>query len=639
MRRFGLKAKFTIWITGFVICLMAGVISYFTRHEGEALYKEIRKRALAVTSSIIPPLIEHIYHNDEIAIATTLQKALDEQEDMLYATLVNRENKVISSSAVNPFLDIDMRIGKTFEGFKNLSYTDTILMGKDTVFIGKFNHKLIRSFVVYDVCIELPNTSPVLECHVGVKKSGVKKVINEFIKETSPKLLTALKENKNITPIIQELFKKRSAAYVCVCEKESKKIVKMITRLLFEPRFISKGKYFLTKNISPKSKSEIKGFPVTIGELTIKYNKKIDIYDIKATLTRAKIPQDLHMGFSAESIKNTIKEAQKNMLIVAAIAVGAGAAIIIVLVSLIIGSLGEITKDIVAIGEGELDRYKRMEIKRNDEIGDIALSVKEMAMKLEKAQKELVEKERMKREMEIAKDIQAALLPRGLPQFPGFELSAFYQAAREVGGDYYDVLNVDDKHFGLVVADVSGKSVSGAMMMAVMRTVMKMKAVGNPSPVDVIAQTNEEIAKDIPEDIFITTLYIVVNKETGEIRVCNAGHNEGLLLTDGELIPLKPEGMPIGIGLVDEKGYREALKEERRVMKKGDVLVLFTDGITEAMNELHQEFGEDRFFKVLKENRMASAREITEAVMKKVREFTGNIPQSDDITLVVLKRV
>jgi len=348
----------------------------------------------------------------------------------------------------------------------------------------------------------------------------------------------------------------------------------------------------------------------------------------------------VHIGLSKEAIIKAIQEARRGMLIGALIAVAVGVVIIYVLVSLIVGSLGKITEDIVAIGEGHLDRYKTMVVKRTDEIGDIARSVKEMAMKLERAQQELIEKERMRKEMAIAREIQQALLPKSLPKIKGFDVSAFYQPAREVGGDYYDIISIDDKHYGFVVADVSGKSVSGALIMAMMRMVLRVRATSTLSAKEAIAMTNDELAPEIPEDMFITTLYTIVDTESGVFKLCNAGHNEGLLISNGTLTPLKPAGMPIGIGLVDTKGFREHLEELEQKFNPGDTLVLFTDGVTEAMNSVHEEYGEERFFTILKNHAdELDAKALTEKVINDIKDFTGGIEQSDDITLVIIKKL
>ncbi|OQX52792.1 MAG: hypothetical protein B5M53_07785 [Candidatus Cloacimonas sp. 4484_209] len=179
-----------------------------------------------------------------------------------------------------------------------------------------------------------------------------------------------------------------------------------------------------------------------------------DVYDITAPIKIKNVKiGEVHLGISKKAIKKYLNETTKGMVVSTAIFLTIGVIGIFVLTSFIIGSVEEVTEDIEAIGNGDLNRV--IEINRRDEIGRIAHSVKEMSRKLKLAQDDLVEKERMKKEMQIAKEIQQTLLPQSIPNIQGFQIETFYESANEVGGDYFDYIHIDETHFGILVADVS----------------------------------------------------------------------------------------------------------------------------------------------------------------------------------------
>lgn len=365
-----------------------------------------------------------------------------------------------------------------------------------------------------------------------------------------------------------------------------------------------------------------------------------EVYDIAAPVNiKETFIGEVHLGMSRDAIKKSIKETGKGMAIVTAVTLIGGVIGILILVSFIIGSLGKITEDIEAIGNGDLDR--RIEIRRRDEIGRIAHSVKEMAIKLKVAREELVEKERMEKEMQIAREIQHTLLPQSIPETPGFQIDAYYESAKEVGGDYYDYIEIDKDHFGIVIADVSGKGVAGSLIMTMVRTIMRMEAIKNPSPHNLLSITNGVLRDDIPEGMFITLFYVSVDIPSGEITFSCAGHNPAFLYnsyTESMLI-LKPKGPPLGIPLYNEKEFASRLIEEKQIFNHSDILLLYTDGITEAMNKNKEQFGEERLKKLLSENGKKDVYELKKILLSALEDFTGGAPQSDDITFVLLKKV
>ncbi len=365
----------------------------------------------------------------------------------------------------------------------------------------------------------------------------------------------------------------------------------------------------------------------------------IDVYDIAVPVKiKDTVIGQVHLGISRDVIKESIKDTSKGMAIVTIATIVLGVIGILVLVSYIIGSLGAITRDIEAIGNGELDR--QIIIRRRDEIGRIAQSVREMTSKLKNARKELIEKERMRKEMQIAKEIQHTLLPQSIPEVKGFEIDSYYESAVEVGGDYYDYINVDKNHFGIVIADVSGKGVAGSIIMTMVRSLLRIEMLHNLSPHGLLSTTNYLLKNDIPEGMFITLFYALVDIPTGEIAYSCAGHNPAFLYDtwNKSIVTLKPKGPPFGIPLYSEKEFSLKLKEEERSLKSGDVLIIYTDGVTEALNENMEQYGEDRLKEILMKNNRKNATEIKQALLSDIKKFAGTASQSDDITFVLLKK-
>ena len=348
---------------------------------------------------------------------------------------------------------------------------------------------------------------------------------------------------------------------------------------------------------------------------------------------------EAHIAVSQQAIREAAAQASRGMALVTLVILGLGLAGVLTLVSLIIGSLGDITMDIEAIGNGDLERP--IVTVRRDEIGRIAQAVKTMAEKLQVARVELIEKERMRKEMQIAREIQQALLPRQVPDFPGFAIDAYYLAAMEVGGDFYDFVRVDENRFGVVIADVSGKGVAGSLVMAMTRSLLKIVATKTPFPHKTMTVLNDSLVADIPEGMFITLFYAVCDRKANTITYCSAGHNPIYLYNriTRRLEKLKPDGPPLGIGLLTAAEFGQRIKQESREFKPGSTLIFYTDGVTEAMDREHRQFGEERLERLIREQGASTPDKFKSALKGEIETFTGNEPQSDDITFVIVQRV
>lgn len=249
----------------------------------------------------------------------------------------------------------------------------------------------------------------------------------------------------------------------------------------------------------------------------------------------------------------------------------------------------------------------------------------------------LEEKRRMDQDLDLAQRIQKSLLPRQLPEVKGLSVHAFNLAAQEVGGDYYDVIPLDDQHVGFAVADVSGKGIGGALMMSICRSVLRAHISKNPDPASVLRKVNQTMVADMYEDMFVTILYMVYNTETRELAMARAGHDPALLLFPGEENVKRMESGGMGIGLVEGDLFGEVIETVRVTLEPGAAVMVYTDGITEAMNTKQEEWGLEPLKRAFLTSRKYSPMQISERVQERVLRFVGKAPQYDDMTLMVLK--
>lgn len=249
----------------------------------------------------------------------------------------------------------------------------------------------------------------------------------------------------------------------------------------------------------------------------------------------------------------------------------------------------------------------------------------------------LLAKQRIDHDLGIAKRIQKSLLPRDIPRVGQIELAAFNHPAQEVGGDYYDFIEVDAQHLGIALADVSGKGISGAIMMSVCRSLLRAQAAGNPDPAQVLCALNNTLSRDITEDMFISVLYMVLDRETRELEIARAGHERPLLYSGehGRFTVVDSSGMAIGIA--DPATFEHQLRKTSLRLQPGDIVVAYTDGITEAMNMQEEEWGMERFMAAIRTAAEEGAHSVLNNVRERLIRFVGNHPQYDDMTLIALR--
>jgi serine phosphatase RsbU (regulator of sigma subunit)/putative methionine-R-sulfoxide reductase with GAF domain len=239
------------------------------------------------------------------------------------------------------------------------------------------------------------------------------------------------------------------------------------------------------------------------------------------------------------------------------------------------------------------------------------------------------------KELDLAREIQKSFLPASCPSVPGYQLAAAWRSARRVGGDFYDFMLLSNGNVGIAIADVADKGVPAALFMALSRTLVRATSMSGRTPSDALRRTNTLIISDARSDLFVTVFYGLLHPRSGNFTYANAGHNPPLWLNagSGEMQRLHLHGMALGV-LPDMP-----LAEQSITLDPGDVLVLYTDGVTEALNGHVEEFGIERLEQVVRDEAAGSADEIVAAIQAAVDEFSGGEPPFDDFTLVVLKRI
>ena len=345
----------------------------------------------------------------------------------------------------------------------------------------------------------------------------------------------------------------------------------------------------------------------------------------------------VHVDVRRELIRDRIERARATSVGTALLVLALGSVAVWFVVSLFVRPLQKLTDGVRAIGEGMLDRH--LEEGGPDEIDEIARTFNEITSRFRKAQQSVVEQERLQKEMQVAQEIQQSLLPRCVPEAQGFEIGTMYRAAKEVGGDYYDFVWVDDDTLGIVVADVSGKGVPGSLVMTMIRTALRMEARGNKCARDVVARLNSFVTEDMKKGMFVTIFYVILDSRHRVISFASAGHNPMILFRgdSDETYFLNPKGFPVGIDLADRTLFEKTMDSESIKLKQSDMLVIYTDGITEAMNKDKEQFGEERLLRAIKKHGELAPQEFAATLAEEIAAFTGGEPQNDDITLVAIK--
>lgn len=285
---------------------------------------------------------------------------------------------------------------------------------------------------------------------------------------------------------------------------------------------------------------------------------------------------------------------------------------------------------ILLVGQRPL-RYDAHHLKL---LNTIALQVGP-ALEIARLYQVAVEKGRLEQELRQAYEVQASLIPRQTPAIEGWAFAGRWQPARELSGDYYDFIALEDGCVGLVTGDVADKGMPSSLFMVFTRSAVRSSVAYFDSPAASIAQANKLVAQESQDGLFVTLVYGRLDPATGQVIYVNAGHNPALLFecASGKIHELRNTGIPLGI--LPGSTYRQ----EEIQLRQGDFLLFYTDGVTEAVNESYEEFGTVRLFELIKKHRKRTAEEMAASIETAVLEFTGDRPLFDDLTFLVVKRI
>jgi sigma-B regulation protein RsbU (phosphoserine phosphatase) len=359
-------------------------------------------------------------------------------------------------------------------------------------------------------------------------------------------------------------------------------------------------------------------------------------------------PSDLYRRLS-EAQQITVQNVPLGVVFIAALLVIAGLFLIIEGVALSMGlalarsitsSVHELFTSTERVRHG--DFAHRIQVHTNDQLGELAGSFNEMTGSIEGLLQTAAEKKRLEEELRIARAIQMSLLPRGPLDVPGLGITALCVPAREVGGDYYDFFRLPGNRLGILIADVSGKGTSAALYMAELKGLVLALSQRYESPRELLIEVNRIISEHLDSRSFITAAYAVVDLDHGTMRFCRAGHTPLIFFSDAGNGPsaqvLTPNGMVLGLRIEGAEDLFSQLLEEVRIdLTPGDVVVLYTDGITEAMNTDSDLFGEGRLSALVEEHGHLDSSELRERIMREVESFVGAANQHDDMTMILVK--
>jgi phosphoserine phosphatase RsbU/P len=310
----------------------------------------------------------------------------------------------------------------------------------------------------------------------------------------------------------------------------------------------------------------------------------------------------------------------------------------------ITGSIHDLFEGTERIREGDFSH--RIPIRRRDQLGELAGSFNSMTASVRDLLQQKAEKERLAQELKVARDIQMSLLPQGPVRMQGLALMGYCEPAREVGGDYYDFLHLDDHRLGVLIADVAGKGTSAALYMAELKGLMLALSQRHRSPRALLIDANRIMAQQLDPRSFITMTYLVIDLEARTLTHARAGHCPLLHLPASDPVSdegpprartLTPDGLVLGLQIDNGETFDRLLEEVSIPLAAGDLFVLYTDGVTEATNDAGEWFGDRRLAALIEEHGALPFNELRERMLREVEVFAGAQAQHDDMTWVLIR--
>ncbi len=343
----------------------------------------------------------------------------------------------------------------------------------------------------------------------------------------------------------------------------------------------------------------------------------------------------LFVSFSFNRIMKNIDKTKRKLIITSLLILIIFVVVTYFFTTFLLEPVRALSEGVKIIGSGNLEH--RISIKQNDELGELADNFNKMTEELKVSRQKIIEKELLERDLEIAKEIQSFLIPRQIPNMPDIAVGRYYNPARFVGGDYYDIVEIGPNKYGIIIIDVSGKGTGAAIIMAVITFIFHSEAFKTYASNKLMSVLNNRLIDRIPEERFATGIYIIYDADKGIIQYTNAGHSEIFYYQHAtkKVFGLKKAtSMPIGIAK-DMEYTRAAFR-----FQKGDAILLQTDGIYEAMNINKEEFSLERVRKsfIQYASEYDNPDDINKRIITDIEKFVGKAKQHDDMTLITIKK-
>lgn len=349
----------------------------------------------------------------------------------------------------------------------------------------------------------------------------------------------------------------------------------------------------------------------------------------------------VHVTYSSAQVQELLFNTRKAILILTAGLLLIGVIGIYLLSNYFVTPILKITERVRRYSAG--DTETDLPLEGADEFFEISRALNDMTARLSRDRRNVIERERMAKEIEVASQIQRTLLPRELPKIKGLDVEGYYRAASLVGGDLYDIFRLSEDRYCLVVADVSGKGVPASLVMSMLRTVLQIYAERAGSARQTLLMANEYLVRNMPPGMFITVLLAIFDAGERKLSIVSAGHNPMIYYeaaTD-RLSNINPPGMPLGVDATIERDFASGLQEMTLSLSDGDMFLMYTDGITEAVDRDRQLYGADRLNRFMNAKFQAGEKEslagIVQALTDEVDNFSGYARQADDITFILCR--
>lgn len=370
----------------------------------------------------------------------------------------------------------------------------------------------------------------------------------------------------------------------------------------------------------------------SIGE-EIRENDEIIDVSIPVTDQRERIGT-VHLQYSKREVREAVAGIRGRIIRIGLFALVIGVLISLLLAFHITRPVSALTKGAESIGKGKLDT--RITIRSVKEIQALAHTFNEMARSLEESRRAMLDKERLEKELEIAREIQETLLPAHLPHLRNFEIDAYYHPASQVGGDYFDLIKVDERHLMIAVGDVAGKGVPGLVIMAMTRMLVRHLALRGERPSKLLRHLNVLLKRDMKRNLFLTLFCGLLDKEEGTLSFASAAHMPLIVYHSSEQMVrmVKTQAKPIGVFADDV--FSKGLDEVTIQIRPGDCFLQFTDGLNEMRNPGGAEFGVDRIMQTVYDEAKGGARHLLAEIRRRLEAFRRDAPQSDDLTLLAV---